>query len=127
MSVNAVARPADLAKRPRSSVPLVTIIRMRIRDQLEREARRVASWLEARAEAYPPLRIVRVDSAVGTDDDGEAVIKLTVVLEDPAEPDGGWSTDALFRLIGEVNDEAEAAEHGMFVYVFPQAVSTAAA
>jgi len=87
----------------------------------------VASWLEARADAFPPLRIVRVDAAVGTDDDGEPVIRLTVVLDDPADPDGGWSDDALFQLIGAVNDEAEAAEHGMFVYSLPQAISTEAA
>jgi hypothetical protein len=118
---------AELTKPATLAVPLVTITLVRIRDQLELEARGVASWLEAHADAFPALHIVRVDSAVATDDDGEWVIDLTVVLEDPTDPDSGWSDDALLQLSRAANDEAQAAEHRMFVYVFPQAVSTEAA
>lgn len=118
----------DIAKRPRLSLPLVTITpRMWIRDQLELEARGVAAWLQANADAFPALPIVRVDATVATDDDGEWIIDLTVVLEDPSDPDSGWSDDALVQLSRAANDKAQAAEHRMLVYVFPQAVSTEAA
>lgn len=100
---------------------------MGIGDKLEQEARDVASWLRAHADQFSPLRIVRVDPSVDTDEGGEPFIRLTVVLEDPDDPDEGWPIDTTFRLYRAVREEASEAEHGMWAYVHLQSVSGEAA
>lgn len=85
-----------------------------------------AGWLVTRADDFPPLHIVRVDPSVDPDDDGELSIMLTVVLEDPTDPDEGWSVDAVFRLYRAVREETLHARH-VQAHVHLQAESDEAA
>lgn len=99
----------------------------RLRAELEAEARDVADWLEAHGRDFPPIRVVRVSAKVITTDEGDPAVDLDAVLEDPADPRVGWPGGALFDMIDAVNAYARTTEHGMFVYLFPVAVSGLAA
>jgi len=100
---------------------------MRTEKKLEEDARGLASWLRANAVSFAPLQIVRVDPSLDTDSEGEQFIRLTVVLEDPADSDEGWPLDATFRLYRAVREEVVEAEHGLAAYVHLQSVSDEAA
>lgn len=100
---------------------------MTLQDRLDGEAREVAEWLQAHASDFPPLRVLRVSSAVITEDDGDPAIKLTAVLEDPADPRAGWPTEAFFDLVDAVNERSRDSVSGMFVFVRPLAASDQAA
>jgi hypothetical protein len=100
---------------------------MRVGDKLEQEAREVGAWLREHAHEFAPLQIRRVDPSLDTGEDGDPFIRLTVVLEDPEDPDQGWPYDSTSRLYRAVRDEAARLEHGMWAYVHLQSVSDEAA
>jgi hypothetical protein len=100
---------------------------MRVDDKLEQEAREVGAWLREHASEFAPLQIRRVDPSLDTGEDGEPFIRLTVVLEDPEDPDQGWPMDPKWRLRRAVQEEANRREHGLWTHVHLQSVSDEAA
>ena len=97
------------------------------RPVLRREARQVADWLEAHADDFPPIRVVRVESEIIEDVDDEWSIKLIAVLEDPPEPHRGWSDEALFAMIDAADVYAHTLDNAMMVYLTPVKRSSQAA
>lgn len=95
--------------------------------ELMQEARHLADWLRGHTDDFLPLEIVRVDVDVSTDHDGEPSVNLTVVLEDPADPDAGWPIAEVFGLYRAVNERSLASELGTPAYVHLQSVSDEAA
>jgi hypothetical protein len=100
---------------------------MRVDDKLEQEAREVGAWLREHASEFAPLQIRRVDPSLDTGEDGEPFIRLTVVLEDPEDPEQGWPMDSTWHLRRAVRDVAAHLEHGLWTHVHLQSVSDEAA
>jgi hypothetical protein len=86
-------------------------------------AAEIASWLWENRERFRPLEIVRVEPEVIDTITGELAIRLTVVLEDPEDPDGTWPLGAYDALYDAALDRA-LAEYDSLLYVHTLARST---
>jgi hypothetical protein len=91
--------------------------------ELQVGATDVGSWLMDHREDFRPLAILRVDPAVVVDHTGEMVIELTVVLEDPTDPDEGWPAGAVPALRNAVMSKAYV-DYDATAYVHTLARST---
>jgi hypothetical protein len=92
------------------------------REQLQRQAQDLGGWVRAHGADFAPMRVRDVRADVARAPEGQPVVQLTVVLDDPADRRSGWPAEPLFGLIDAVNRESRHTA-GMFVQVFPQAVS----
>jgi hypothetical protein len=92
------------------------------REQLQRQAQDLGGWVRVHGADFAPLRVRDVRADVARAPEGQPVVQLTVVLDDPADRRSGWPAEPLFGLIDAVNRESRRAA-GMFVQVFAQAVS----
>lgn len=113
----------DSANRPRQPGASLTVPGMGDGERLERQARDIGGWLRAHGADFAPLRVREVRTDVAQAPEGWPVVQLTVVLDDPADRRSGWPAESLFGLIDAVNRESRRRGTGMFVQVFPQAVS----
>lgn len=93
------------------------------RDLLD-DAQEVGAWLTRNRDRFHPLDIRRVEPAVIADEDGRAVIELTVILEDPADPDEGWPVDAALALYRAAQNHAAESDPDVSTYVHLQARSS---
>ena len=93
------------------------------RERLERQAQDLGGWVRAHGADFVPLRVRDVRADVARAPEGQPVVQLTVLLDDPADRRSGWPAEPLFGLIDAVNRESRRRGTGMFVQVFPQAVS----
>jgi hypothetical protein len=91
--------------------------------ELQAGAIDMASWLWDNRAQFLPLEIVRVDPKVIDKINGELAIELTVVLEDPADPDEGWPVGAFPALYEAALDRA-LAEYDSLLYIHPLARSS---
>jgi hypothetical protein len=91
--------------------------------ELQAGAVEMASWLWDNREQFRPLEILRVESKVIDTITGELAIRLTVVLEDPEDPDETWPRGAYNAMYKAALDRS-LAEYDSLLYIHTLARST---